>query len=109
MERNKKVLNVAELREVVNSIFLHIENDLGVKEVELTEDYYWNIADEVLYMGDNIEGEVTVGSLHADLDFLHPLVNDKAQAFPLMLIHVAPLLRFMAMRTPANKTTGSDV
>lgn len=108
MERNKKLLDVAELRAVVNSIFLHIENDLGAKEVELTEDYYWNIADEVLYMGDNIEGELTVGSLHADLDFLHPLVNDKAQAFPLMLIHVAPLLRFMAMRTSANKTTGSN-
>lgn len=109
MERNKKTLKIAELRQIINSIFSHIENDLGIKEVELTEDYYWNIADEVLYMGDNIEGEVTVGSLHADLDFLHPLLRDKGQAFPLMLTHVAPLLRFMAMRTPESKRKGLDV
>jgi hypothetical protein len=97
MEKNS-VINIGQLRVIIDSILAHIENDLQIKEVELSEDYYWNIADDVLYMGENEEKEITVGSLSDDLEFLMPLIHDKDRAFSLMLIHVAPILRYLALK-----------
>lgn len=96
MERNKRMIDIAHLRTIVDSIFSHIEDDLGIKEVELREDQYWDFSDQVLYLGEKKEDEITVGSLYDDLEFLEPLLHDKDQAFPLMLIHVSPLLRYLA-------------
>ena len=48
MERNKRVIDIAHLRTIVDSIFSHIEDDLGIKEAELTEDQYWDFSDQVL-------------------------------------------------------------
>lgn len=91
-------INIGQLRTIIDSILSHIENDLQLKEIELSEDYYWNIADDVLYMGENKEEEITVGSLCDDLEFLMPLLHDKDHAFSLMLIHVAPILRYLALK-----------
>jgi hypothetical protein len=98
MEKNRKTINISELRKIADSILSHIENELRLKEVALTEDYYWNVADDVLYMGENMEKAISVGCLYADREFLLPLLNDKAQAFPLMLIHLAPILRYLALK-----------
>jgi hypothetical protein len=97
MEKNRRSINISELRVVVDSILSRIEHELDIKEIELTKNYYWNIDDEVLYMGENKEGNITVGSLCDDMEFLMPLLHDKEQAFPLMLIHVAPILRYLAL------------
>jgi hypothetical protein len=98
MERNRKSINIAELRVIVDAILSHIEEDMGIKEVDLTEDYYWNFVDEVAYMGEVEQDAMTVGSLYADLEFLLPLLSNKEQAFPLMLVHVAPLLRYLSTK-----------
>lgn len=98
MERNKSAIKVSELRAIIDSILSHVENDLRLDEIELSEDYYWNIPDEALYSVGQNPSELTVGSLCDDLEFLRPLLKDKEQAFSLMLIHVAPLLRYIATK-----------
>lgn len=98
MGKNDSAIDISKLRTIVDLIFNHIQKDLRINEVELTEDYYWNISDEALYaVGQNPE-DVSIGSLYDDLEFLMPLLKDKEQAFSLMLVHVAPLLRYIAMK-----------
>ena len=96
MEENRKFIQIADLRDIVNSILTHIETELEVQEVELTEDYYWDVSERSLYISKNLNAENYVGSLYDDLEFLIPLMQDKGRAVSLMLIHVAPLLRYLA-------------
>ena len=93
----KHSINIAELRFVINSILSHVKNDLQLKEIELTEDYYWAIPDDSLYAVDRDAEPPNIGSLCDDLEFIKPLLLDKDHAFPLMLIHVAPILEYMAL------------
>src|SRR4051794_20177949 len=81
MERNKSVIKISQLRTIIDLILSHIENDLQLEEIELTEDYYWNIPDEVLYSVAQNPEELSIGSLYDDLEFLIPLLKDKEQAF----------------------------
>lgn len=98
MEKNRQIIEIAELKKIVNMILDRIENDLEIKEVELTEDYYWDVAEKVLYIREDSAAEIYVGSLCEDLEFLRPLLLDKDRAVSLMLIHVAPLLRYLALK-----------
>ena len=98
MEENRKVINIARLRHAIDQLLLHIENDLQQKEVELTEDYYWNIQNEELYLSNEHEFMPTIGSLFDDHEHLMTILENKDQTFSLMLIHAAPLLRFLAFK-----------
>jgi hypothetical protein len=98
MENEKFVIKLDELQAMVNSIFGHMKTDLKIDEVELTADYYWDIPSSSLYAVDVDMEAPTVGSLIDDLEFLHPLLSDKNQAVSLMLLHVAPLLRYIATK-----------
>lgn len=98
MEKSRNVIKVAELRDIVNAILDHIESQLGIEEVELTEDYYWDVADKSLYISAGKEAEIHVGSLYDDLTFLMPILQDKDRSVSLMLMHVAPLLRYLSIK-----------
>lgn len=93
----KHSINIAELRSIINSILSHVENDLQLNEVELTEDYYWAMPDDSIYAILEDAKEPSIGSLCDDMEFIKPMLNDKTRAFPLMLIHVAPLLQYLAL------------
>ncbi|MFZ6776006.1 hypothetical protein ACO0LD_04180 [Undibacterium sp. Ji83W] len=93
----KHSINIAELRSIINSILSHVEDDLQLKEVDLTEDYYWAMPDDSLYAVLEDAKPPNIGSLCDDLEFIKPLLHDKTHAFPLMLIHVAPLLEYLAL------------
>lgn len=98
MENKKVVIKVEELQSIINSILAHIRDDLGISEVELTEDCYWEIPEKALYSVDQDQRELVVGSLFDDLEFLTPLLTDRDQAVSLMLLHVAPLLRYIGTK-----------
>ncbi|GGC83413.1 hypothetical protein [Undibacterium terreum] len=90
-----KTINLEEFRSVVNAIFSHLIDDLKIKEIELTEDYYWEILESSLYKFDQDPPSPRIGSLADDLDFLSSLLSDKSHAIPIMFLHVAPVLRFI--------------
>ena len=98
MVNEKNIVKIADIKLIIDSIFEHLTDDLKIDEVELTEEFYQEVPEAVLYsMGENVTG-LTVGSLFDDLEFLRPLVSDRSLATSLMLIHVAPLLRYIAMK-----------
>lgn len=99
-------VKIQSLRAVVNSILDFVERDLGRSEVVLNRNFYWSISDDVLYTMESKPHELDVGSLADDWDFVLSAFEDRDQALPLVLIHVAPLLRALATELPSYKPPG---
>jgi hypothetical protein len=94
-------LKIAELKLVVDAIFAHITNDLRIDAVTVPDenDYYWSIPlDAPLDLKNPVMPEPDVGRLSDDWEFLASILKDKVNAVSLMLIHVAPLLRFIGVK-----------
>jgi len=91
-------IKIADLREVTNRIFEHIEKDLKLDVVRLTEDYYWDVPSDRLYDMANRPAELDTGQLYDDWEFLSHILQDEDQAVSLMLIHLAPLLRYIGLK-----------
>ena len=93
-----KIIKIEELKSILDLILTHITDDLGIKNIELTEDCYWELPEKSLYSMDYDQREIIVGSLFDDAEFLVPILADRSQAVSLMLLHVAPLLRYMGAK-----------
>lgn len=87
-------IDIEKLRSITNLVFDHIINDLKIKRVELRKDYYWTIETEQLYVTKNDPTELNVGQLYDDWEFLTKIEN-REEAVAYMLIHLAPLLRYI--------------
>jgi hypothetical protein len=91
-------INIRDLREMLSRIFDHIENDLGVTEVTLDRDHYWEVPEDDLYRIEEVSPKLDIGQLSDDWHFLQPLIDDEDQALALTLIHIAPILRYLALK-----------
>ena len=91
-------IKITDLRLVVNRILDHIENDLGCMVVKLNENYYWDVSAKMRYEYDfGLEGSEGYEhrQLYDDWKFLSPILQDEDRAVWPLLIHVAPLLRYI--------------
>ena len=88
-------IRIADLRLITDRIFDHIEKDLHVSAVEIKQDYYWDLQDDNLYDPANEPTELGLGQLYEDWQFLSAILVDKEQAVALMLLHLAPILRYV--------------
>ena len=95
-----KSIDVADLRLVVERIFDFMQKDLSLQEVALDENYYWQVAEDDLYSIKQAPEQLDVGSLLDDWEFVQSAKLDPEQALPLLLLHVAPLLRALATKVP---------
>ena len=91
------------LRGVTNKILDFIEHDLQMKSVELPQNFYWSVPDDALYAMDKSPEELDCGSLVDDNDFVKSAHDDPDQAVPLVLMHVAPLLKALSTAVPSYK------
>jgi hypothetical protein len=89
-------IKISDLRIVINLIFNHIEHDLKKENIFLEEDDYWDIIIHERYDFRKIPENFEHGQLSDDWHFLSSILNDKDQALDLMLMHVAPLLRYIS-------------
>ena len=91
-------INIAKLRRIIDALLVHAEQVHG-PELRLDHDYYWDISNPELYdTAQSINQVKEVGSLGDDWEFLHDMrLEDIATEGPYqMLIHAAPLLRYLA-------------
>lgn len=102
MEKNDRV-EIRILRDVVNRVFDFIEKELERPEVDIKNNFYWTIADDVLYsMGDRPR-ELDCGSLIDDWEFVLSAYKSPDRSLPATLLHIAPLLRALATTVPSYK------
>lgn len=95
---NKHELVISELREVSNTIFDHIEKTLSIASIPLTEDLYYEVQGDQKYNISTHPPEYSIGQLSDDLKFLKAIASDKSRATPLSLMHLAPILEYMATK-----------
>lgn len=97
MERGD-VVSVVELRKCINAVFDHLEANLGLESLQLSEDLYWDISEKEVYDFSRRPEDLVVGSLSDDWELLQAIRRDPENATALSLIHIYPLLRFMATK-----------
>ena len=90
-------IDLRALKQVTNAILDHVINDLKIKKLAIKEDrdFYWEVPSDQLYAVKKEQPQLDMGRLLDDWEFLAPRRNDKEQAVALMLIHLAPLLRYL--------------
>jgi hypothetical protein len=89
------VVSIGELKAVVNLILDHMIQDLKVDSVAIENEFYWDMDRKYLYDVHNKTPVLDIGSLHDDWEFLAKMGSDRRDAARLMLVHVAPLLRYI--------------
>lgn len=92
-------LKISEVRESLDSLFKFITDDLGVKEVPLGKDYYWNVPIAQAYRVEIPAGEMgkqlDIGSLIADWENLRRGANGHESRLAYQLTYAASLLRYL--------------
>jgi len=94
---NRLEVSLNDLEEIVSRIFQNIKKAYNQDVVNLNRDYYYTISLEEKYpetVGDL--PDVLMGQLYDDWEFLQRILSNSDEGSPLMLDHVAPLLRYIA-------------
>ena len=63
-------IEIDKLRKVTNLLFDHMSETLELNEIELINDFYWDIDTEKLYDMNNKPSDLDVGQLYDDWEFL---------------------------------------
>jgi hypothetical protein len=93
-------VRVEDLRKAINRVLDFVERDLGKETVDLPHNFYWSIQENYLYSMDHPPRELECGSLVDDLEFMIDGIDDPSRALPIVLIHIAPILRCLAFAVP---------
>jgi hypothetical protein len=92
-----KEIDIAKLRSLVDTILSKIETARKTSTISFDRDFYWEYDPNERYDLSTSAKEPIVGSLHADVDFLEAMLDDPDAGFPLMLIHIAPILHYLGV------------
>jgi hypothetical protein len=91
---SKDKIEIEELRKAVNLLLDHLR-DGGIRQVELGKDCYWELDAERLYDVTNDPTDFSIGSLFDDLESVQKLASGQREPVVLLLLKVAPLLRYL--------------
>jgi hypothetical protein len=94
-----KDISISEIRTAVNSILDFIEHDLQKNAVDLNKNFYWTVPYDDVYNVQKNPTDLYCGSLLDDVEFVKKMLLDKDTALPLMLLHVVPLLQYIALNS----------
>ncbi len=98
MATDKMTVDISHLRLAIDNIFSHIESSLGISEISIEDDYYWNIGLDDLEDMDKRPSVLEVGQLSDDMSFLSSSLDEGLDSVSFMLVHAAPLLIFLAKK-----------
>lgn len=90
-------IDISALRKAVDMILSEIENE-GIREVDLSKDYYWSIPADQRYDPYNSPKELTLGQLSEDWKETLRIVNESQPPAAYQLEWVSALLRYVAER-----------
>jgi hypothetical protein len=91
-------IDIKALKDAVNAVLDHLIYDLGYDKIKVEDsDYhYWHCpASEIHDMSKNPVG-LDIGSLSDDIDFVKLIKRGQTGDVSYNLVHVAPLLRYIA-------------
>jgi hypothetical protein len=93
-------IDLRELKQKIDTLLDGIITQLKVDRITVDpeSDYYWDLHDEQMFDTNRELPEIVTGRLTDDLHFLRTM--QPTDIVPLMLDHIAPLLRYLAYRLP---------
>src|SRR5271169_6258428 len=91
-------IDVTSLKIAVDAILDHLVEDLGIQKVVIDEkaDFYWDCPTSEMYEMTKQPIGLDVGRLRDDVDFVKLIKRGQSGDVSYNLIHVAPLLRYIA-------------
>ncbi|WNG15728.1 hypothetical protein [Cystobacter fuscus] len=92
-------IQLSDLRQAANTLFDHLEQN-GHTEIEVTEDFYWNIPKEHLYSvyTPPPESELTLGQLSDDWDEVMKIASAQRPPIAYALVWLSSILRFIGSK-----------
>jgi hypothetical protein len=88
-------IDLVKLRQVVDRLFDHVIETRGVRRVALEDQYYWEVPAPVRYRTEVDPGELDVGNLADDWEFVSGLLRDENPPVAYQLTELAPLLAYV--------------
>ena len=93
-------INLKALKFAVNSVLDHLMEDVGLENVPIDapDDNYWDCPAPEMYdmSATPTSDHLTVGSLGDDIQFIKSIRRGESADASVNLVHVAPLLRYIA-------------
>jgi hypothetical protein len=91
-------IDVTSLKIAVDTILDHLVEDLGIQKIAIDEkaDFYWDCPTSEMYEMTKQPISLDVGRLRDDLDFVRLIKRGQSGDVTYNLVHVAPLLRYIA-------------
>ena len=92
-------IQLSDLRRAADALFDHLEQT-GRTEIDLTEDFYWNIPEKHLYSvySPPPESEMTVGQLSDDWNEVAKIASAQRAPIAYALAWLSSLLRFIGTK-----------
>ncbi len=95
MQENKKLrIKVSDLRTIADNLFVRLE-EKGHTEIEITEDFYWNISKEDRYAIDREPSEFSLGQLYDDWEFVKNSLDSNENTVLYEFVWLSSILRFI--------------
>jgi len=92
-------VNIDELNKIITLLLSNLRNNKG-NEVELKNDYYWDISKDQLYNPYDDPSEISLGQLSDDLNEIYRLSSSQDEAIPYDLKRVAEILKALSIENP---------
>ncbi|MDR0467985.1 MAG: hypothetical protein LBG67_03955 [Campylobacteraceae bacterium] len=89
-------VNIDELKKTVMLLLSKLKDGKG-DEIELKNDYYWDISSEQLYNPYDKPSEISLGQLPDDLNEIYRLSKSNDEAIPYDLKRVAEILKALSI------------
>ena len=91
-------IDLRVLKNAVNAVLDHLMEDVGLEKVKIDdkEDFYWNCEAPDMYDTSRKPIEVSVGRLSDDVHFINLVKRGQSADISYNLVHVAPLLLYIA-------------
>lgn len=89
-------VNIEELSKIIAILLLNLRNSKG-NEVELKNDYYWDISSEQIYNPYDEPNDISLGQLSDDLNEVYRLLSSSNEAIPYDLKRIAEILKAISI------------
>ncbi len=92
------IINISDLRKITNLLLTRLEEE-GHTSVEISQDYYWDIAKEKRFNPYEEPKELTLGQLTDDWNEINNILKKQNPPISYALVWVAAILRVIGEET----------
>ena len=92
-------VNLDEISKLVMILISNLKESKGT-EIEINNDYYWDISSDQLYNPYDNPTNMSLGQLSDDLNEISRLFKSKEEAIPYDLKRIAEILKTLSIENP---------